>query len=101
MKEDTVIFADNKENYIYGLSKEGIASQIVELGKNSYIEEIKCIENAIYILDSKCGNIYKLQIKGMNSLFNLPKIVWLFLITFIVVIIMSIVYKYKGKEKNI
>ena len=98
MKKDNGIFADNKENYLYELSKSGVAKMIVDLGDNSYVEQIKSKGSAIYVLDSKAGNIYKLQNKGINSLFNLPKVLWVFLIIFILVIIVSIVYKVKIKE---
>ena len=98
LKKDNGIFADNKENYLYELSKSGVAKMIVDLGDNSYVEQIKSKGSAIYVLDSKAGNIYKLQNKGINSLFNLPKVLWVFLIIFILVIIVSIVYKVKIKE---
>ena len=69
--KDTVIFADNVDNYIYVLTENGTSKAIVALDKDSYIEKIKYNDANIYILDSKGGCLYKIGGQINTAIFNL------------------------------
>jgi hypothetical protein len=56
-----MILGDNKENYIYGISKDGAVFALVDLGDNSNIQDIKWFNGSIYVLDSKMGCLYSLS----------------------------------------
>lgn len=100
LKENSIIFADNTENYLYILSNDNVANKIVDLGDNSKVEVIRCYEDGIYVLDSKQGCLYKLQSKLNNSMFNLPSIIWIFIVIFFITIITSIIIKFNDKKKS-
>lgn len=97
--KDTIIFADNIDNCIYALTENGISKAIVALDKESYIEKIKYNNSSIYILDSKGGCLYKIQGEISNRIFNLPNVIWIFIMIFIIVIIMALMYKIKMRKK--
>lgn len=97
--KDTIIFADNIDNCIYALTESGISKAIVALDKESYIEKIKYSNSSIYILDSKGGCLYKIQGEISNRIFNLPNVIWIFIMIFIIVIIMALMYKFKMRKK--
>lgn len=73
--KDTVIFADNVDNYIYVLTENDTSKVIVELDKDSHIEKIKYNDANIYILDSKGGCLYKIGGQINTTIFNLPNII--------------------------
>lgn len=98
--KDTIIFADNKEKSLYGLSKQGVANKIVDLGSKSNVQQIKCVNGKIFVLDDGNGCVYELKGNMGNSIFNLPKIIWIFIIIFTIVIVMCVVYKLNGKFKR-
>lgn len=103
--KDTIILGDNKENYIYGISKEGAVWALVDLGDNSDIQDIKWFDGSIYVLDSKMGCLYNLRERSLENVFNLPKIFWLFIIGFSIIIIIIVGFrvnllKYKDKIKH-
>lgn len=96
--KDTVIFADNKEHYIYVLTEIGTSKQIVSLNENSFIEKIRYNDSSIYFLDNKDGCIYKIQGQIKDGRFNLPNVIWIFIVIFIMTIIMTIIYKIYNKK---
>lgn len=98
--QDVIVFADNKENYLYSLGKNNVANKIVDLGDNSKVEVIRCYKDGIYVLDSKVGVLYKLESTGNKTLFKLPIIIWGFIIVFIVALIIAEVLKYNKKYKK-
>lgn len=98
IQKDTVIFADNNEKYLYAMTKEGIANVIVELSDTTIVETIRYYNGAFYVLDSGMGCIYILEGKDANTTFSLPKSIWAFSIIFLIVLIISMVFKVKGKE---
>lgn len=98
--KDTVIFADNIDNYIYVLTDRDTAKAIVSLDKNSYVEKIKYQNGNIYILDSKVGCLYKIGGTKKESIFNLPNVIWIFIITFMIILMLALLYKYKKMTEN-
>ena len=98
--EDVVIFADNKENYLYSLGKNNVANKIVDLGDNSKVEVIRYYKNSIYVLDSKVGFLYKLESKTNITSFKLPVIIWAFVVIFIAILIIAEILKYNKKHKR-
>lgn len=97
--KDTIIFSDNVDNCIYALTENNILKAIVKLDKNSYVEKIIYNNSNIYILDSKGGCLYKIRGEIGNSIFNLPSIIWIFIIIFIISIIITLLYKIKMNKK--
>ena len=98
--ENTLIFADNVDNYIYALTEDDRAKVIVALDKNSYIEKIKYNDASIYILDSKVGCLYKIGGQINEAMFNLHNIIWIFIFVFVMSIIVALMYKIKIKQSK-
>lgn len=98
--KDAKIFADNKTKELYTLSSDGILTSMVKLAENSYIEEIKFYDENMYILDSGTGCLYKLESGVEGELFNLPKVVWVFFIVFLIVIFLCVIYKLNGRNSK-
>lgn len=98
--KDVIVFADNKENYLYSLGKNNVANKIVDLGDNSKIEVIRYYKDTLYALDSKIGFLYKLESKVNNNIFELPLIIWGFIIIFVIVLVAAEVLKYNKKAKR-
>ena len=96
--KDTVIFADNVDNYIYVLTENGTSKAIVALDKESHIEKIKYNDANIYILDSKGGCLYKIGGQINTAMFNLPNVIWIFITVFVMAIIIALMYKNKMKK---
>lgn len=97
--KDTVIFADNIDNYIYVLTENNTSRAIVALDKESHVEKIKYNNANIYILDSKGGCLYKIGGALNKNIFNLPNVIWIFIIVFVISIILALIYKSKQKKK--
>lgn len=98
--KDTVIFADNVDNYIYVLTENGTSKAIVALDKDSHIEKIKYNDSNIYILDSKGGCLYKIGGQINTAIFNLPNVIWIFITVFVMAIIIALMYKNKMKKSK-
>ena len=98
LSKDTIVFADNKEKTLYAMNGEGVAKSIIRLSEGSEIKSIRYHKDSMYILDSSIGCIYKLGNGNNLSVFNLPKIIWIFLIIFIIAIVLIIVMKFKEKK---
>lgn len=98
LSKDTIVFADNKEKTLYAMNGEGVAKSIIRLSEGSEIKSIRYHKDSMYILDSSIGCIYKLGNGNNLSVFNLPKIIWVFLIIFIIAIVLIIVMKFKEKK---
>lgn len=98
--KDTVIFADNVDNYIYVLTENGTSKAIVALDKDSYIEKIKYNDANIYILDSKGSCLYKIGGQINTAIFNLPNVIWIFITIFVMAIIIALMYKNKMKKSK-
>lgn len=97
--KDTVIFADNVENYIYVLTEDDASKAILALDKESHVEKIRYNDANIYILDSKGGCLYKIGGQVNTTIFNLPNVIWIFIIVFVMSIIIALMYKIKIRKK--
>lgn len=93
--KDTVIFADNVENYIYVLTENDTSKAILALDKEAHIEKIQYNDSNIYILDSAGGCLYKISGEENASMFNLPNVIWIFIVIFIITIVVALMYKNK------
>ena len=80
------------------MNGEGVAKSIIRLSEGSEIKSIRYHKDSMYILDSSIGCIYKLGNGNNLSVFNLPKIIWIFLIIFIIAIVLIIVMKFKENK---
>lgn len=100
-EKNTIVFGNNKKGFIYALSKDGVARDLVDLGDKSKIEKIIFYKDSFYILDSKLGCLYNLEYNKAGKLFRLPKIFWIFSIVFIIVIIICVLIKNKSKNVKI
>lgn len=89
----TLVFGNNKENYIYVLNKKGVARKLVSLGNKSKVEKILFNNESFYILDSKAGCLYNLKYTRDINIVELPKVFWIFLIVFILVIVIVLLTK--------
>lgn len=98
--KDTLIFADNVDNYIYVLTENDTAKAIVSLDKESYIEKIKYNNASIYILDSKVGCLYRIGGQINKAIFNLHNVIWIFIVVFVMSIIVALMYKSKTKKNK-
>ncbi|MPM04937.1 hypothetical protein SDC9_51218 [bioreactor metagenome] len=98
--KNTVIFGNNKKGFIYALSKEGVARELISLDERSKVEKIIFYKDGFFILDSKAGCLYNLKLNDTNTIFKLPKIFWVFSIVFILVIIVSILIKNRDTKLN-
>lgn len=96
--KDTMIFADNKEGFLYALSNDGVLKELVDLGEKSHIEKIKFYNNSFYVLDSELGCLYNLQPKNQGGTFNLPIEVWLFVILLLIVLLICGIFKLNKKK---
>lgn len=97
--KDTMIFADNKNGFLYALTNEGILNELVNLGDKSQIEKIKLYNDSFYVLDSKLGCIYNLKLKKKDDIFNLPKEVSFFVISLLIILLVCTIFKFNKKEK--
>ena len=88
----------DREVTLYAMNDEGVAKSIIRLSEGSEIKSIRYHKDSMYILDSSIGCIYKLGNGNNLSVFNLPKIIWVFLIIFIIAIVLIIVMKFKEKK---
>lgn len=96
--KDTIIFADNKEGFLYSLSDKGILNELVDLGNKSHIEKIKFYNNSFYVLDSELGCLYNLKHKDQAGTFNLPVEMWLFVVSLLIVILISGIFKFNKRK---
>ncbi|ATD55648.1 hypothetical protein [Clostridium chauvoei] len=96
--KDTMIFADNKQSVLYALTTDGILKKLVDLSENSYVEKVKFYEDGFFILDSNLGCLYRLETLNSGTLFNLPKVVWIFFIGFLIVLLICIIFKFNKKN---
>ena len=98
--KDTVIFADNVDKYIYVLTENDTCKEILALDKESYIEKIRYNDTNIYILDSNGGCLYKIGGQVNTTIFNLPNVIWIFIIVFVMSIIIALMYKCKTRKNK-
>jgi len=100
-EKDTLIVSDNKSGDLYSMSPKGNLIAIANLGDESKIEKIKFCDEGFYILDSGFGSLYTLNNSNFNKKFNLPYVIWAFIITFIIILISVILIKNKRNEKKV
>ena len=81
------------------LTENDTSKAILALDKESHIEKIKYNAANIYILDSKGGCLYKICGQVNTRIFNLPNVIWIFIIIFIMSIIIALMYKSKIIKK--
>ncbi|MGL5353238.1 MAG: hypothetical protein ACRDA5_07915 [Clostridium sp.] len=98
--KDTMIFADNKKGILYSLANNGILNELIDIGNKSNIEKIKFYKDSFYLLDSKLGCVYKLQPKNKGQIFNLPTEVWLFVISLLIIVVVSIIMKLRKNKTS-
>ncbi|GAB6169452.1 PQQ-dependent sugar dehydrogenase [Clostridium carnis] len=97
-EKNTIVFGDNKKNLLYSITKDGVVRELVDLGNNSYISKIRFYNNGFYVLDSSLGCLYELQSSNVGHLFNLPKVLWIFAIIFLIILLGCIVFKINNKK---
>jgi hypothetical protein len=99
LPEESILFWNRDEQKLCSLSKDNILYDILQLNKDSEIEDIIQSEDGFYILDEGLGCIYELQPKKGFFKYELPTIVWGFLGGLIAislgVIIKKACFKYK------
>ena len=95
-----MVFADNVDNYIYVLTENDTSKAIVALDKDSYVEKVKYNDSNIYILDSNGGCLYRIGGQINTTIFNLPNVIWIFIIIFVMAIIIALIYKSKMKKSK-
>lgn len=76
LPEESILFWNRDEQKICSLSKYNILYDILQLNKDSEIEDIIQSEDGFYILDGGLGCIYELQPKKGFFKYELPIIVW-------------------------
>lgn len=99
-EKDLMIFADNKEHKLYTLSNSGVLTELLELNKNGKVGRIIDYEDGYYILDSKLGVLYKLEMTSSQGLLSINPIFYV-VITFICLAIFGIVIYKISKKKNL
>jgi len=95
--KNTKVYFDIKENIIAAINTDSIKYDLLKLKDESKIKGIRYSEGDIYILDSGIGCIYKLQCNNLNSKFNLPKLVWIFIGAFLVILTCLVIAKLYSK----
>lgn len=98
--KDTMVFVDNKAGILYSLTDDGILNELVDFKGKSNIEKIKYYSGSFYVLDSKLGCLYNLQVKNENNMFNLPIQLWLFVALLLVVLIIFGIVKFNKGNYN-
>ena len=99
LDKNTKVYYDAKKNVIAALSKNYVLYDLLKLKDNSKIEGIKYINGDIYILDSGIGCVYKLQSENPNFQFNLPKVIWIFICVFLLIVACLIMYKFYARKR--
>lgn len=100
LEKDSKIFYDKKDNIISSVNSKGILCNLLKLKNDSDIRGIKYVDGNIYILDSGIGCIYKLQCNNLGLKFQLPKVVWIFIILFLFSLIVLNIVRFNNKKKN-
>lgn len=101
LDKDTKVYFDGKENVIAAINSDSIISNLLKLKDQSKINGIRYSEGDIYILDSGIGCIYKLQSNNTNLQFSIPKQVWIFIGTFLIVLTCLVIMKAYLKNKKL
>lgn len=103
LDKNTKVYFDSKQNIIAAINTNSIISNLLKLKDESKVRGIRYSEGDIYILDSGIGCIYKLQSDNLNSKFNLPKSIWIFiyiLLFTLTILLISKVYSKKYLNKK-
>lgn len=100
LDKNSKVYYNSSNNMIESISEDLITSELLRLKDESRIAKIKYIDKSIYILDSGMGCIYKLESNKLYSKFQLPKIIWLFLILFGLILTLVIIIKSNKKTER-
>ncbi|MGN0144817.1 MAG: hypothetical protein ACI398_07530 [Clostridium sp.] len=96
---DTGVYYDKRNNMISSINKNFVVNKLLKLKDGSIVKEIRIKGDAIYILDSGIGCIYKLSLDNGNSIFNLPRSVLIFIMILLGMLVFIFMYKYNSRTK--
>lgn len=99
-EKDSIIFADNKNNVLYNINKDGVRRKILSFKKGSEIEKIVKCDDGIYALDKSLGVIYKINVENENKGLNIPVLFYLAIIGFVIVMLVVVVLKICRYKQN-
>jgi len=98
LEKDSGVYYDRKDNMIYSINANGVKHKLLKLKDESTINGICIKGDAVYILDSGIGCIYKLQVKDDSMVFNLPKEVSIFILIFLFILLCMFILKLNNKK---
>lgn len=98
LEKDSSIYYGKEDNMIYSINVNGVKHKVLKLKDESIINGIYIKDDAIYILDSGIGCIYKLQSKDDGIVFNLPKEVRIFILIFLFILACIFILKLNNKR---
>ncbi|WP_024613509.1 hypothetical protein [Clostridium sp. Ade.TY] len=99
INKDEIILYDEKENTIYCLTKNNVLKKMIKLDKESKVLDLTICNNALFLLDSENGYIYK-AIKDSGFIgVNIPNVI-IILVSIIILIILGVIV-IKLKRYNI
>lgn len=85
--KDIIVFWDKDRNVISALNKDKVHFDILKLKTNSNVRDIVMSGGNIFILDNSIGCIYKMVPKSNGIYFNIPIVVWIFIIILVMALI--------------
>ena len=98
--KDTMVYYDTDRNVISSLDNNLIMNRLLKLKEDSIIKEIKIKDNSIYILDSGVGCIYRLNSIDGNFMFNIPRVILIFILMLLGSLVFVLIYKYNNGKVN-
>ncbi|SFC78059.1 hypothetical protein [Clostridium uliginosum] len=100
LDKDSKVFYDKEDNMICSIDERGVLYRLLKLRDESEIKGIKYSNGAIYILDGGIGCIYKLKLGGASLKFNLPKSIWIFIISLLFILLLLNIRRINNKIKR-
>lgn len=95
INKDEIILYDEKENTIYCLTKNNVLKKMIKLDKESKVLDLTICNNALFLLDSENGYIYK-AIKDSGFIgVNIPNVIIILVSIIMLIILGAIVIKLK------
>lgn len=100
LAKDSMLFVDNKEHKLNGLSSDGKLTPLLELNKGGKIEKIIDYDNGYYLLDSNLGVLYKIEANIDRGFFAMNPIYYIIIICVLMGIFGMVVYKILSIKKK-
>lgn len=85
LEKDAFLFFDSRDNNLSRLLKEGEVKELINLKEDSYINDMKIINNNLYILDGNKGVLFKLEKIGRIN--NIPIYNYIFIMCINIILI--------------